>query len=38
MEKEIKKHCYTKWLESNKTWNHYLAARLLEKQLLNKKI
>jgi hypothetical protein len=30
--KEIKKYCYNKWLHSDKTWNHYLASRLLEKQ------
>lgn len=36
MSKEkIKKYCFKKWLESDKTWNHYLASRLLEKKLLN---
>ena len=31
--KDIKNYCYNKWLSSDKTWNHYLASKLLEKQL-----
>jgi hypothetical protein len=34
--KAIKKYCYMKWLASPQTWNHYQAARLLEKKLLAK--
>ena len=35
---EIKKYCYNKWLNSRKTWNHYLTSKLLEKQLLKQEI
>jgi hypothetical protein len=34
---KIEKHCYKLWLKSDKTWNHYLTARILEKQLNNEK-
>ena len=31
---KIKKYCYSKWLNSDKTWNHYLASRILHTYLI----